>query len=55
MMDTYLVEYYTTEGKRIGVQVSAYCSYDAEQYARKMPDFSYLVTFPEKIRSGYDS
>jgi len=52
-MDTYVVEYWTTDGTRTGVQVQAYSSYDAQRYAEQMPNFDQLATFPEKIASGY--
>jgi hypothetical protein len=52
MMDTYVVEYWTTDGTRTGVQVQAYSSYDAQRYAEQMPNFEQLATFPEKIASG---
>ena len=55
MMDTYQVEYYTKDGRRVGVQISAYSSYDAERYAQQMPDYNYLASFPEKVRSGNDN
>ena len=51
-MDTYHVEYWTTDGTRVGMQVSAYSSYDAQRYAEQMPNFDMLASFPEKIASG---
>ena len=53
-MDTYYVEYFTKEGSRMGMQVSAYSSYDAQRYAENLPNFDYHAKFPEKIASGYD-
>lgn len=53
MMDTYQVEFYTKDGQRVGVQVMAYSSYDAEKYAQQMPNFNYLASFPEKISSNF--
>lgn len=52
MMDTYVVEFFTTDGRRIGVQVQAYSSYDAQKYAESMPNYNYLAGFPEKISNG---
>ena len=52
MMDTYIVEYYTKDGTRTGVQVQAYSSYDAQRYAEQMPNFDMLASFPEKISSS---
>lgn len=49
MMDTYQVEFYTKDGQRIGMQVSAYSSYDVQKYIEKMPNYNYMVAFPEKI------
>ena len=54
MMDTYYVEYFTKDGTRMGVQVSAYSSYDAQRYAEGLPNFSHHAKFPEKIASGFD-
>ena len=39
MMDTYHVEYYTKDGQRVGVQISAYCSQDVIDYAKQLPSF----------------
>jgi hypothetical protein len=55
MMDTYQVEYYTKDGRRVGVQVAAYCAYDAQKYAEEMPNFNYHASYPEKVRSGNDN
>lgn len=52
-MDTYVVEYYTKDGIRTGVQVQAYSSYDAQRYAEQMPNYDMLASFPEKITSNY--
>lgn len=49
MMDTYVVEFFTKDGSRVGVQVQAYSSYDAQKYAEQMPNYNYLASFPEKI------
>ena len=51
-MDTYSVEYWTKDGTRVGVQIQAYSSYDAQRYAEQMPNFDMLASFPEKIASG---
>ena len=51
-MDTYKVEYYTTDGKRMGMQFSAYCSQDVIKYVEQMPNFSMIASFPEKIANG---
>lgn len=53
-MDTYYVEYFTKDGSRMGMQVSAYSSYDAQRYAEALPNFDYHARFPEKIASGFD-
>lgn len=52
-MDTYQVEFYTKDGRRVGVQVSAYSSYDAQRYAEQMPDYNYMASFPEKVNKNY--
>ena len=51
-MDTYHVEYWTKDGTRVGMQVSAYCSQDVINYAKELPNFDMLASFPEKIASG---
>ena len=53
-MDTYYVEYFTKEGSRMGMQVCAYSSYDAQRYAENLPNFEQHAKFPEKIASGYN-
>ena len=55
MMDTYIVEYFTKDGSRIGVQIQAYSSYDAQRYAEAMPNFDHHAKFPERIASGWDN
>lgn len=52
MMDTYQVEYWTKNGRRVGMQFSAYCSQDVINYAERMPDFDMLASYPEKISSN---
>lgn len=54
-MDTYQVEYWTQDGTRVGMQILAYCSQDAQRYAEQMPNFNMLASYPEKIKSGYDN
>jgi len=54
-MDTYYVEYFTKDGSRMGMQVSAYSSYDAQRYAENLPNFDHHAKFPEKIASGWDN
>ena len=51
MMDTYHIEYYTKDGQRVGMQISAYCSQDVINYAEQMPNFYQLASYPEKIDS----
>ena len=51
MMDTYHVEYWTKDGTRVGMQISAYCSQDAIRYAIQMPNFYQLVSYPDNIFS----
>ena len=53
-MDTYYVEYFTRDGSRMGMQVSAYSSYDAQRYAEALPNFDYHAKFPERLASGFD-
>ena len=52
MMDTYQVEFFTKDGQRVGVQVSAYSSYDAQRYAEQMPNYNYMASFPEKVHTN---
>jgi hypothetical protein len=51
-MDTYHVEYWTKNGTRVGLQISAYCSQDVLNYVEKMPDYDILAQFPEKVSSN---
>ena len=48
-MNTYQVEFYTTDGRRVGLQVSAYSENEAKRYAEQMPNYNYLVMYPQKI------
>ena len=50
-MDTYHVEYWTKDGTRVGVQISAYCSQDAIRYANHMRKFYQLASYLDKISS----
>ena len=54
-MDTYHVEYWTKDGTRVGVQISAYYSQDAIRYAEQKPNFYQLASYPDKISSEYDN
>ena len=49
MMDKFQVEYWTTNGTRVGLQIAAYCSQDVLNYIEKMPDYNMLASFPERI------
>jgi hypothetical protein len=51
-MDTYHVEYWTKDGTRVGLQISAYCSQDVIKYAEQMPNFNMIASFPDKIANG---
>ena len=53
MMDTYLVEFYTKDGRKVGVQVSAYTAGDARKYAEQMPNYNYMASYPERINVSY--
>ena len=50
-MDTYHVEYWTKDGTRVGMQISAYCSQDAIRYAEQMPNFDQLASYHDNISS----
>ena len=52
MMDFYRVEYWTTSGNKVGLQLSAYCSQDVLNYIEKLPDYNALASFPEKINTN---
>ena len=49
MMDTYRVEFYNKDGQRVGMQVQAYSSYDAQRFVEQMPNYNYLAQFPTKV------
>ena len=53
MMDKYHIEYWTHDGTRVGMEISAYCSQDVIKYAEQMPNYDLLATFPEKVESGF--
>lgn len=49
MKDTYQVEFFNKDGQRVGMQVQAYSSYDAQRFVESMPNYNYLASFPERI------
>lgn len=51
MLKTYLVEYWTTTGQRIGVQIQALSALDAKIYAQSFPNFKTLVKYPTEYRN----
>lgn len=55
MLKTYYVEYYTEDGKKAGMQISAYTALDAKFYAEKMPGFRSLANYPQEIINTYVS
>jgi hypothetical protein len=48
-MKKYYVEYYTENGKKVGMQISAYTALDAKFYAEKMPGFRSMANYPTEI------
>lgn len=53
MMDLFKVEYWTKDGTKVGMQISAYSSCDALRYAEQMPNYDTLAVYPEKISDNY--
>ena len=51
MMDKFHVEYWTKDGSRVGMEISAYCSQDVIRYAEQMPNYDQLASYPDKISS----
>lgn len=49
MMKQYYVEYYTEDGKKVGMQISAYTALDARFYAEKMPGFKMMANYPQEL------
>lgn len=49
MLKNYFVSYWTTDGRKVGMQVSAYSALDAKQYAESLPQFKTLVQYPQPI------
>ena len=48
-MNTYLIKFYTSDGRVAGIQISAYTAQDAIRYAENMPDFTALCGYPEQV------
>lgn len=48
-MNTYLVKYYTPDGRVAGIQISAYTAQDAIRYAEGLPGFTALMGYPEQV------
>lgn len=49
MMKKYYVEYYTEDGRRVGIEISAYTALDAKFYAEKMPNYRSLANYPQEV------
>ena len=49
MLKNYFVSYWTTDGRKVGMQVSAYSALDAKQYAESLPQFKTLVQYPQPV------
>lgn len=48
-MKKYYVEYYTEDGRRVGIEISAYTALDAKFYAEKMPNYRSLANYPQEV------
>ena len=50
-MKRYYVEYYTKDGQKVGMEISAITPTEAVIYARHLPNFRSLVSYPIEIRN----
>lgn len=48
-MKQWYVEYYTKDGRRVGMNISAWTSLDAKSYAEKLPDFDRMFNYPVPV------
>jgi len=51
MQDKWHIEWFTKDGKRVGMDFSAYCSQDVINYAEQMPSYYQLADYPTKVES----
>lgn len=49
MLKNYFVTYWTTDGRRVGMQVSAQSALDAKIYAEGLPQFKTLIQYPQPV------
>lgn len=48
-MKMFYVEYWTTSGRRVGTNVSAYTALDAKLHAESLPDFKSMANYPTPV------
>ena len=48
-MKQYYVEYYTQSGQKVGMTISALNATEAVIFARRLPDFRTLVSYPQEV------
>ena len=49
MLKQFYVEYYTTDGQRVGTTISAFTALDAKLYAESMPKFRSMANYPRPV------
>ena len=48
-MRQFKIEYWTTNGRRVGMTISAYSALDAKMYAESLPDFRNMANYPQPV------
>ena len=53
MLKNYFVSYWTLDGQKVGMQISAFNTTDAKVYAENMPNFGSLCDYPQEVGGNY--
>ena len=48
-MKTYLVKYWSTEGRIVGMTVCAFSPAEAEAFVKDMPNYNCIADYPEEV------
>ena len=48
-MKRYFIEYYTIDGQKVGMEISAITPTEAVIFARHLPNFRSLVNYPVEV------
>ena len=49
MLKQYFVQFWNTQGQKVGMNISAYSALDAKMYAEHLPEFKTLVNYPKEV------